>query len=189
MTTRRLLRRNSSSGHGKMLDQADIEAAVAEVARAAAAEGVRVALAGGVALQRYGSRRFTADVDFVADRAVSIIRPETRLTFGGYGGHTAQGVPVDLIMRSDGYADLYAEALQHARRDTDGVLVIPAEYLAAMKLVARRDKDDVDLETLVVGRMFDVKKAARIIKRLLGLYAADDFVSIVKVTRWKNRMR
>lgn len=176
----------SSSGErrARMLDQAEIDAALHEVAAIARAEGVRVALAGGVALQRLGSTRFTADVDFVAEGPLKPLPTLKRLTFGGYVSRTPGGVPVDVIVRSDDYATLYQEALEHARRDGE-VYVVGPEYLAAMKLVARRAKDRADLEFMVLERVFNLAKARRIIRRHLGAYALEDFDAFVAVARWR----
>ena len=173
----------------RMLDQGEIQQAVLEVQEAGRAAGVQVALAGGVALQRLGSERFTADVDFIAGAPVPGLEPVGELSFGGYSARTRNGVPVDVIVRDDDFAALYDEALRFARRDPDGVWVVSPEYLAAMKLVARRGKDRVDLGWMVSGAVFNVAKARRIIKRLLGAYAAEDFDAFVAVARWEARRR
>src|SRR5437762_2511114 len=52
----------------RFLDAHEIERGIQEVAQLAAAQGVRVALIGGAALQLLGSDRLTKDIDFAADR-------------------------------------------------------------------------------------------------------------------------
>jgi hypothetical protein len=170
-----------------MLDQADIQVALLEVCEAARAAGRKVALAGGVALQRLGSDRFTSDVDFIADAPLPGYPERLQLSFGGYGTTTRNGVKVDLIIRDDAYRALYEEALLYARVSADGVPIVSPEYLAAMKLVARRGKDRADLQFMIAAKAFDVPKARRIIKRTLGAYAAEDFDAFVQVARWEMR--
>lgn len=104
----------------RFLDPAKIEVAIVEVAAAAKAAHVRIAIAGGCALQLYGSDRFTADIDFVANDLIATLPAKGLLSFGGAKSAAANGVPIDIIVRSDVYRDLYDEALTAARRDEDG---------------------------------------------------------------------
>ena len=169
----------------KMLSLDEIDAAVAEVAAMVKREGVHAALVGGVALALYGSDRFTADIDFVADDALSSLPEEKSLSFGGYQSHTPGGVAVDWILRSDDFAELYEEALLKARRLRGvPVAVVSPEYLAAMKLVAGRAKGEADLEMMLEEEMVDVAVAAKLIKRLLGAYAAKDFLLRADLAKW-----
>ena len=56
--------------------------------------------------------------------------------------------------------------------------------LVAMKLIAGRGKDNLDLITLLQSGEVDVPKARRIIKRLLGAYAAMNFDTRVAEAEW-----
>lgn len=174
----------------KMLSPDEIDAAVAEVASLVEIEGIHVALVGGSALALYGSDRFTADIEFVADAALRALPKESALVFGGYQSHTPGGVPVDWILRSDDFTELYEEALLKAKRLPGvPVPVVTPEYLAAMKLVAGRGKDELDLETMLEGGLVDVAAATALIKRLLGAYAAKEFSSRVDLAEWKKSRR
>lgn len=167
----------------KFIDPKDAADAIREVESLAEQHGVRVALIGGLAMQLYGSDRLTADVDFVADGPLPL-RDAKPLSFGGVRGYTSNGVLVDIVVRDDAYAKLYADALAKAIV-IDGLPVVQAEHLAAMKLAAGRPKDDLDLEYLIMSDEPINRAAAReIISRYLGEYAARDFDSIVAEAEW-----
>ncbi len=180
----------SGSGKGgrrRMLDQADIELAILEVAALAAQHGVHVALAGGVALQHYGSDRFTADLDVLASAAVPGLPRQESLSFGGYSSTTPSGVAVDLIQRDDELKRVYAEALEFARRPAGMAMpVISPEYAFVMKMMAGRPKDNADLETLLDLGVLDLDKLRRLVKRLLGLFAAKELENLVRQWEWRR---
>lgn len=171
----------------RFLDPAEIERAIGEIARMSSAEDVRVALAGGAALQLMGSDRLTKDVDFVASAVPTGVVTERRLTFGGVKGKSPSGVPVDVIVRDDGYRKLYEEALAQADDVQDVPLrVVTPEHAAAMKLAARRAKDEQDLATLIRLGVLDLPKARAIILKHLGPYAVDEFNSYVDEAEWRK---
>jgi len=173
----------------KILSKDEVERAVEEVVDLAASGNVRVALAGGVAMQLYRSDRFTKDVDFVAGSSVPGLEVEKTLTFGGYSSKTPSGVPVDIILRSDDYRDLYDFALDAAEdsglRTAAGnvLLVISPACLAAMKLAASREKDLEDLRKLVELGLVGAE-TREVTKSFLGKYAARELDSIVEETKW-----
>jgi hypothetical protein len=176
-----------SPSRRKMLSVEQIDAAVAEVGDLAASAGARILLVGGVALNHYGSDRFTADVDFVADQPIAALPAESPLSFGGYQSHTSQGVAVDLILRDDDFTAIYEEALLHPRRLAGvPVPVVSPEYLVLMKMVARRPKDELDLETLLGLGVVDIDKTRRMVRRLLGAYAVADLDSAVQMAAWRR---
>jgi hypothetical protein len=169
-----------------MLSPEQMDRGAAEVAAAARAEGVRVLLVGGVAMAHYGSDRFTGNLDVVADRALGALPRERELPFGGYQSRTPSGVPASVILRADDYTDVFKDALLHGRT-VEGLALplVSAEHLVAMKLLARRPKDLLDLATLVTLNAFDEAKALRIVKSLLGAYAAEDLRSHIREARWR----
>lgn len=171
----------------KMLSVEQIDLAVGEVGELAQQAGVRVLLVGGVAMHHYGSDRFTADVDFAADGPVPELAAETPLSFGGYQSHTPGGVPVDLILRDDDFKAIFEEALLHPRRiEGVAVPVVSPEYLVLMKMVARRPKDELDLEALLGLGVVDVDKARGMVRRLLGAYAVGDLDAVVQMAEWRR---
>ncbi len=180
---------SSRKGARRLLGEDEIERGLREVGESAARRGVRVLLVGGVALYHYGSERLTADLDVVSD----VLPPDElprggRLTIGGVRTSTPSGVPVDWIVRDDdpAYAAVFEEALQHGRR-VEGIPipVVSPEYLAAMKLIGGRPKDDLDLAMLLQAGVVDVPRAREIIKRLLGTYAAQAFDACVSEAEWQ----
>ena len=170
----------------KMLSPEEISEALTELAKLAKLEGVRVALIGGIALQRYGSDRFTADVDLVAEAPLRGLRTVRKLSFGGVAQVTSKRVPVDMVVREDDFRSVYEEALDKAAKPRDlAVALVAPEYLVAMKMVAGRDKDMLDLSALLVSGHVDVKKARALVKRHLGAYAAKEFDGYLEEARWR----
>lgn len=150
-------------------------------------QGRNIALVGGTAMQWYGSDRMTKDVDFVASYLPEVLETSGTLTFGGYKGKI-EGIPVDVILRDDDYAELYLEALSTAASDPEigSVRVVRPEYLAAMKLAAGRPKDEEDLVTLVNSGQLDLAKAQNVIKKYLGAYGLDSFNAVVDEAEWRH---
>jgi len=175
----------SNSHKKRNLAPDTLEAAAAAVMRTAVASGTPVALAGGLALQLYGSTRLTGDVGFVAERAMPEYPPERRLSFGGYASNVG-GVPLDLILRDDDFEPLYQEALRDAMpHPTLPGAVIRPEFLVAMKMVAGRKRDEADLEFLLTEADLDVASTRQIVYRFLGPYAAREFDQALQIARWR----
>jgi len=170
----------------KFLDPRQIEEALVQIRELTSLQNIGVALVGGAAMQLYGSDRLTKDVDFVAEAVPTGVIRKRKLTFGGYVTETRTGIPVDFIVRRDDFASLYEDALLRARNMGVGVRVVRPEHLAAMKLVAQRDKDELDLKTLINSGHLDLKKAKSIIKKHLGAYAVLDFESYVLEAEWRK---
>ena len=149
----------------------------------AEAQGIKAAIAGGLALNLYGSPRLTADVDLVATSIPKGVRGRP-LTFGGVS-QKREGVAVDWIVRDDSYRALYEEALEQALIFLEYML-LDKPYLAAMKMVAARPKDEVDLLFLIPQMSIDERThTKKIVRRLLGVYAAEDFARIVDEALWR----
>lgn len=154
-------------------------------------ENVKAAILGGVAMHLYGSDRLTHDVDFVADGCLhskEVLRP---LTFGGevYASHL--GIDVDWIVRSDEQAELYEEALENSEWVLDQRFrIVRPEYLAIIKLAARRSKDYDDLMTLLMKEgLVDAPTAFKITERILGTYAREDFEAAVAEAEWRRSQK
>jgi hypothetical protein len=170
----------------RFLDPAKIDSALAKVAEIAASEGLRLALAGGAALQLYGSDRFTRDVDIAADRCPQGVKRRGILAFGGIKTALA-GVATDFIVRDDQYAALYDEAIEHAHHVTGSpVPVVTLPYLAAMKMVAGRGKNEQDLHFALTHPRLNYKIARAVVAQHLGPYAADELDAIRDVARWEK---
>lgn len=176
----------SSGQKKKFLDPALLGEAVDQVGALARRERVRVVLIGGFALQLYGSDRLTGDVDFAAAQRIDALPRGEPLSFGGEQTHAPNGVPVDLVLRQDDYAGLYEEAIERATKIPGvAVPVVRPEYLAAMKMVAGRGRDEADLAFLIVSEIVNPSKARRVIRQHLGPYAAGEFDQLVDEVRWR----
>lgn len=176
-----------TSDHKRLLDPTTLVNAAAEIAAVAEREGIRVVLIGGLALQHYGSDRLTGDVDFAAEAILSALPGGPALSFGGVQTETSEGVPVDLVVRDDDYRALYEEAIVNAVRVEDlATPIVTPEYLAAMKMAAARDRDEIDLQFLLRNRVVDIPKARKIVHRHLGPFAAQEFDRVVEEVEWKR---
>jgi len=179
------MRRNSSESPKRFLNADEIEAAIREVADLAEASGVKVALAGGCALQLYGSQRLTVDIDIVAERPIRGLRKIKPLTFGGYASETSAGTVIDVMIRNDDFEEAFDDALYFAaKRRGLPIRVVRPEHLAAMKMIADRGKDQVDLAWLVTSGTLDVVKTRKVIRKLLGPLPARDFENFATEQKW-----
>jgi hypothetical protein len=182
-------KRRSSSGEGRstFLDPSKIDEALAEVASEARGS-TNVALAGGCALQLYGSPRFTQDIDLLVDGGIPGFQARGELAFGGICTVASNGVPIDLIERDDEYALLYADALASAGSIPGvPVRVVTLPYLAAMKLAAGRGKDEQDLEFILCDSGASWKTICAVIRKHLGLYAVKEIESLRSILAWKRK--
>lgn len=187
---RRPMKRNSGPKRVQHLSSAQLEEAIAEVAQAAKAEGVQLALIGGVALHFYGSDRLTTDIDFAASDLIAELPRGPGLSFGGEQTQTSNGIPIDLVIRSDRWAPLYEAAIETAKRVSGSKApVARPEYILAMKMQARRDKDEFDLAFLLGSAVINVKRARKIVEEYLGGYAEEEFDSLVEEFEWKRSRR
>jgi hypothetical protein len=175
-----------------LLSTADLDALSRALSKEAEGEGLRMAVAGGFAMNLYGSRRLTADLDVIADReldpyqyAEAGLTKAGRMAFGGQKFKTRNKVPVDWIVRQDRAAELYREALEMARKAPGGLpyRIVPATYLAAMKFWANRPKDHEDLKVLLSLGAVNLRQVRGIIRRTLGADAAMEFSSLLTELR------
>ena len=161
----------------KFLDASQVTEAIAEAAQIARKQRVRIALAGGCAMQIYGSDRLTADVDLLANVYPDVTKKGI-LSFGGIKTVAKNGAPVDYIIRDDAEADLYDAALDAARTVAGvAVPVVTVPYLGAIKLAAGRGKDIQDLEFLLREHAASFKPMRAIVAKHIGDHAADDLDS------------
>ncbi len=172
----------------KFLSPEQLDQAVTDISELLSEGGIQSAVAGGFAMQLYGSDRLTGDLDLiVSETPPSAPPPASPLTFGGIRTTAPNGVPVDLIDRNDGYTELYEEALAAAVTHPSGYRVVGPEYLAAMKMVAGRPKDQGDLMILLVLPTFDLVKARGIVNRLVGgQFGLESFDSFVAEAEWRR---
>lgn len=129
------------------LDEASAKEAIAAVAELADEHDIAWALAGGLAMILYGSDRLTKDVDIVANRILpNKFKIEGNLRQGGYryGIETSnRTTSVDWITRSDGFRELFNEAIAEAVNIGD-IPVLTPEWLVILKFIAGRFKDQED---------------------------------------------
>jgi len=171
----------------KFLDPKKLHEAVVQVRDLAKQEREVPVVVGGYAMQAYGSDRLTGDLDLAVTKDLCLFRHEGRLTYGGFISRAPNKVPVDFIVRSDGYAPLYEDAIKHAKRVAGVPLpVATPEYMVAMKMAAGRSKDEQDVEFLLLADKVNLDEAYEIIKKHLGLYAAEEFRSTVDLVDWQK---
>ena len=177
-----------SSKKTRFLSAREVDEAIDEIADLAEDDAAQVVLIGGCAMQVYGSSRLTQDVDVAAGSAIEGLKPASDLSFGGYISKTSRGVPVDVVVRDDEYAPLYEAAVAHAVEFDDIALpVVDPNYLAAIKMAAGRDKDQLDLEYLITSGELDEDETKKIVREYLGLYAVDEFDRIAEEAKWKAK--
>lgn len=141
------------------------------------------ALVGGFAMQFFGSRRLTGDLDFLVSEVPEGVPVSRHLSFGGVKT-VVGGVPTNFIVRTDDARRLYAAALA-AAETLPGLpnRVVPPEWLLSLKLYAGRPKDTADIQTLL-GWDIDRDKALAIAKRCLGIMAAKDLRQMMDIADW-----
>lgn len=114
-------------------------------------EEIGWALAGGLAMHLYGSDRLTRNVNIIASKELSLTAKH-RLSFGG-SSYTLQigkyEVPIDWIVRNDGYEKYYRAALKDAVRLPNGLRIVTPEWLVILKINAGRQKDLDDIVFLL----------------------------------------
>jgi hypothetical protein len=123
----------------------------------------------------------------MAPRLPSFAADGDDLIFGGKSVDI-NGIPIDVIVRADDYADLYEEAIQKAKpRPGYEVKIITPEYLVAMKMVAGRPKDDLDLNYLLSSVKMDMTTLKSVVSRFLGRYAVSDLASRIQEAKWMKK--
>jgi len=165
----------------------DLAAVVADaVARYGGAVDALV-LIGGVALQAYGIVRATKDVNFAVTRAGSAAIERlaraaglqvSPLRIGGVSVRIGD-TTADFIDRRVEAEALFLEAIDAARTGgftveagSTSVLVVPLEYLVALKVVGVRPQDEADVARLLRIDELDYRGARAVVERHLGGVAA-----------------
>lgn len=173
----------------RLLSPEALEEAAAEVVELAEEQDVAVVLVGGLAMQWYGSSRLTGDIDFAAQKRLRGIPRGRPLAFGGDATKASNGVPLDLIVRRDDFRALYEAAIDDGgmvmlTADNKTIPVARPEYLAAMKMVAGRPKDEEDLRHLISYRSLNMNVTKRLIREHLGPYAVKEFDLFCEEAEW-----
>jgi len=70
------------------------------------------------------------------------------------------------------------------RRLPLAIPVVDPKHLAAIKMAAGRGSHRLDLEYLITSGELDEDEAEKIIKKYLGLFAADEFGRIAARAKW-----
>ena len=136
----------------------EIGEAVREASAALTRLGIRHALCGGIAVSSYATPRTTQDVDFLVGEeafdhagAIASVKAGVPSRVGSVVVDTVPLVP-DLLALDD----LLASAPR-----SDGVPIVPADALIAMKLVAGRLKDQADIVALLNSGSVDPRACRR----------------------------
>lgn len=169
----------------RFLSSRELEDATREMAELSS---VPMAIAGGYAMQIYGSDRYTTDLDLLALRAPADLPKLRDLSFGGFATKTSLGTPVDIIVRDDDFKKLYRDAVRTARPAPGLPLrVVSAGHLIAMKMAAGRAKDDLDLDFLLPRMTAKELADARevVVRHLGGAFAGRKFDARLAEARWR----
>jgi len=165
----------------------ELLAAVERVRRHGGVGGQGVAaIAGGLAMQIWGSQRLTGDLDIAANDPLGYHGEP--LSFGGV--RTLEGgIKLDVIVRDDEWSELYVEAIDNAVEVDDVPLpVVTPEYLVAMKMVAGRGKDEEDVKYLVLMDDLNRERTEAIVRRHLGAYAVRELRAIIAEAEWRRSL-
>jgi hypothetical protein len=177
----------------RFIDPEQINESIALIKKMAAEQGFNAVLIGGVALQVYGSPKFTKDIDFALDQPLEdpgTLRKTKPISFGGAKYTAPNGASIDLIVRNDEYAKLYKDAITSSIQTPDGIVIVTPEHLAAMKLAAGREHDILALKWMIrQADLLDTKKARAVIYRFMGRYAQDRFDDIVDQAMIEREMK
>jgi hypothetical protein len=168
-----------------------IDASIDEVHALAKDDGQCIALAGGIAMQIYGSTRLTGDVDVIAESPIPGVIAEGPLALiPGYAGRLPNGVGIDVIVPEpeNEWFDLFEHALRNAvPLAAGGIPIVVREDLVVMKMMAgREDKDIPDLHYLLSDERTNLPLARLIVRELLGKYAGKEFDQLVEEARWRK---
>lgn len=151
--------------------------AAREIGKTAASENVAWALVGGLAMYLYGSPRLTKDVDVIAANYLSL-KANGPLSFGGSNYLVEVGkykVAVDWIVRNDGYAKYYHQALADAIAMPQGFQLILPEWLVILKMFAGRQKDYDDIVFLL--RQKDLVSRPQVKEKIVEVAGEDAWLA------------
>lgn len=144
-----------------------------QVAAVAESENLAWAFAGGIAMHIYGFVRATTDVDLIGSETLPLESHKT-LSFGGESYRAKvdnQLVIVDWIVRGDKLKKFYEKALDDAI-EIDGISIVTPEWLAILKHLSGRPKDQIDLIWLLQqDDLVDRELIESHVKEVLGEYA------------------
>ena len=130
--------------------------------------GIPHALIGGVAVGAYAEPYATKDIDFlVGDEAFD--SRGVVISFKAGVPLEASGVPIDSVPIEQAYRDVYEGALATAvDSDEPGIRIVRADYLAALKLIARR-RHDYDAVVDMLDHGLDEASVTAVIREHLDL--------------------
>jgi len=148
--------------------------------------GIRYALIGGIAAMHYGRSRFTEDVDFVADAGhgdVLAAHPKEMEKYHfdptcTYKLYHQSGVQVDLW--KDEHAGDIVEHATEVELAGRPIRIVEPHDLIAMKLRARRLKDDYDISEIVKNTPIDDS-------RLQGMVTPEQFAQFNEIKKRISR--
>lgn len=128
--------------------------------------GIRHVLIGGLAAGAWGEPRATRDVDFlVGDEAFEVAGPI--VSFRAGIPMSAYGIATDSVPVPESYREIGEQALATALpSDEPGIRIASPVSLAALKLVAGRSKDLLDIENLLRAGALRARAVQDLVRRL-----------------------
>lgn len=162
-------------------------------------QGVDWAFAGGIAMHIYGFVRATTDVDVIAAELLDL-ESDKNLSFGGESYRVEVGnrlITVDWIVRKDEDKKFYVAALADALAIENGVRIVSPEWLAILKHLSGRPKDQLDLIWLLQeSDLVNRDQLKKNIQQVLGEYATYlirdlqsefDYADVLKMRGVRNK--
>lgn len=169
------------------------------LAKVAEKDGIAWAFAGGIAMHIYGYVRATTDVDVIAEELLNL-ESDKNLTFGGESYRVEVGnrlITVDWIVRNDEDKKFYSAALANALEIENGVRIVSPEWLAILKHLSGRPKDQLDLIWLLQeSDLVNREQLKKNIQQVLGEYATYlirdlqsefDYADVLKMRGVRNK--
>ncbi len=141
------------------------------------ARGIKHALIGGLAVNHYGYKRTTADVDFIvhSDNTIDLAGDPLGGVVRGRTMQSSEGVTVDFVFPREG-----EEFLDRAvGRATGALPVLPLEALIYMKLSAGRMRDQADVMELLKKGRVDERRVLHYLREHAP-FLAEEFESMIE---------
>lgn len=156
------------------------------VAKLAAAEDVRVALVGCLAMQHYGSRRIANEPEMLVSQDIVELAPDGAPSLGWHSA-TVNGQSVGYTLFAGEYPELYNHAINTAVKvPRFAIPIVRAEELTAVLLASQRPMDSLDLDDLMHLGAASVEQTEAIIREHLGPYAVQMYRNKLERIAWEK---
>lgn len=157
-------------------------------------QGIRWAIAGGVATRAYMPERMTKDLDILiraADADVVMARLQTAgyavqqaLAIPGFALQSPDGVEIDLLLGDQPWLE---DALNQPKTDPAGYPILGLPYLILMKLAASRGRDFGDITTMLGWAEESALNAVRAVVARYSPEDSEDLESLIFIGQQERK--